>query len=293
MNLKRTIMKKSLQNRLKNYSLLSAITIIGSSESQAQIIHRDINYTGGHDSYDVDIDGDAFGDFKFNLKTESFNYYSSTDIYVKGVNVTGVNNNAVLGRSFVINLAQPVYSGNYVLGTSYSYYRFINSAFLGGTYKLTYNSSSYTSTSSGTFGIAYNLYEYKFIGFEFEISGENHYGWMRIKFSSANGSSWFLKDVAYNSVPDGQIKAGEMPLVSVDKNDNSSFKISSENNALNIITGNEMLGAKLEVYGMSGKMVLSQQINSNTEQIPYDLSKGIYVVRLLNNDKAITRKINL
>ena len=60
-----------------------------------------------------------------------------------------------------------------------------------------------------------------------------------------------------------------------------------------IITGNEMLGAKLEVYNISGKVVLSQIVNSTNEQVPYNLSKGIYVVRLLNNDKAISRKISL
>ena len=54
-----------------------------------------------------------------------------------------------------------------------------------------------------------------------------------------------------------------------------------------------MVGSQVEIIDLSGKIVLSQSLKSTNKSIPYNLPKGIYVVRLFNKEKAITRKISL
>ncbi|PSL46361.1 putative secreted protein (Por secretion system target) [Chitinophaga niastensis] len=48
-----------------------------------------------------------------------------------------------------------------------------------------------------------------YAGFTFTTGGEKFYGWFRFKVA-ANGSSYTLMDYAYNTLPGGSIKAGQM-----------------------------------------------------------------------------------
>ena len=99
--------------------------------------------------------------------------------------------------------------------------------------------------------------------------------------------------MAYDDEADTAITTGVTVTVGLEESKDVQFDIFSSENTLNLTLDNELIGAKLEVYDMSGKVVLSQIVSSTNEQISYNLSKGIYVVRLFNNNKAISRKINL
>ena len=56
-------MNKTLQNKLKSYAALTAVAAFSSSDANASIIHTDVNYTGGYETYDIDIDGNGSVDF--------------------------------------------------------------------------------------------------------------------------------------------------------------------------------------------------------------------------------------
>lgn len=61
------------------------------------------------------------------------------------------------------------------------------------------NTASYTAWKGKT----------GYAGFSFSTGGENFYGWFRFKMN-ANGTSYTLMDYAYNTLPGGSIKAGQM-----------------------------------------------------------------------------------
>lgn len=291
-------MNKILQNKLKIYSALTSVVAVGSLDSQAQIIHRDVNYTGGYTSYDIDIDQNGVKDFNFDLKAHSFTNSSGDNIKVNGVNATGLKaSNSIIGRNFYsyISLANSLGAGYTINNTlSSSYYSFLQSGFMAMTYQIFNSTGSYLY--GGNFGsFSDDTQSNKYLGVRFDISGQTHYGWMRFQFNSLDGSLWLLKDLAYNTIPNQDIAAGEINggNVGLANNEELHFNVFSSGNTLNILTESEMIGATIEVVDMTGKIVLSQIVNSTNEQIPYNLSKGIYVVRLFNNEKVITRKISL
>jgi hypothetical protein len=56
-------MNKQLQNKLKAYSALTAAAGLVASTAEAQIVHTTVNYNGGFETYDIDIDGDGTNRF--------------------------------------------------------------------------------------------------------------------------------------------------------------------------------------------------------------------------------------
>lgn len=272
-------MKKTLHNRLKNYSALTAVAIIGVNEAQADIIHTDVNYTGGYESYSVDIDGDLVDDFLVIAGAGG-----SGGFYYAAVNIEGaISSNAIQGAiTAYYNYASALSVGKLIYSTQGT---FVSSPVLAGSFSITYPFAY--AGDIGQFGDGNE----HFVGAKFEISGDIHYGWLRFKDVAQNGSSWTLVDMAYNDVAGKEIKTGQ--LVGVEETTESKFDLYSNGNQLNVSVENEFSNASLEIIDLTGKVVLSDKLNSTKSNISYDLPKSIYIVRLFTNEKSITRKINL
>lgn len=282
-------MNKSLQNKLKSYSALTAVSVVGATTAQAGIIHTDVNYTGGYETYDIDIDGNGITDFSLNAFSTNISYGSYLiNIKQAGLQGSMYSNNILASGGSYFNSAQALSAGVYVYSTVGS---FGNSAVLGGQFAV---SVSFYGTmipvyngSIGNFGDGSE----KFVGVQFDIDGDIHYGWLRFKDVAQDGSSWTLVDMAYKDEMEVGIKTGT--TVGVEEASDDTFKLSSNGNQLNVLVGSEFNNSTIELIDLTGKIVLSQTINSSNTQVSYNLPEGIYIARLFNREKAITRKIKL
>ena len=288
-------MNKSLQKKIKIYSALSVFASLVANDTHADIIHTDVNYTGGYETYDIDIDGDGIIDFAI--------VPENSTLSTMGINVTidqvslsnnNNNNNFIIGAnvetsggfmsSYVVsNLS----SGKYIYSSAAS---FIESGVLAGQRNVSGSFSSFPFNQSNDLGYFGDGTKH-FVGIQFDIDGENHYGWLRFDDITSTGDKWTLVDMAYYDIADKGIEAGG--VLSIEEFESFNYDVYSSNNSIFISSNSQSIFSNVDIIDMNGKTVLSQRINSTNQQIPYNLPSGIYVVRLFNNDKAITRKLNL
>lgn len=281
-------MNKILQNKLKAYTSLTAVAVIGTLESEAQVMYTNVNYTGGFESYDIDIDGDNTIDFTMNQESlwSSIGTVNRQFLYaLNGASFIWSSSNGMfgypgvkgLGSAYLIDSNASVWYGNYNLvwggygGTMGVYYNVYSGAYLG-------NEGDFGGTTSG-----------KFVGVNFDISGARHYGWLRFETNATN-DSWTLVDMAYDATPGTPITTGFIPL-NVNKNQKQDFNLFATESELNIFTDIDMINSILTVIDMSGKVLINQKITSTHEKIQHYLPKGVYVVRLSNQDSIISNKV--
>lgn len=282
-------MDKKLQNKLKSYTALTAVAALSANVANAGIVPTSVEYTGGYESYDIDIDGNGTIDFVLN-HSDFASVYSS---YYPGIILGGMaieigsGGEGVASAYYGINAAN-LREGNLIstnmIATYNPYPSYVfqsQSSFSLGA--LFYISSSFQGQISGDFNKGKNQY----IGVQFDINGSSHLGWIRININSAE--SWTIKDWAYEDQANTDIIAGGNGLA-VNENSNMDLSINSADGNINITT--DALNSKVDVVNMQGQIVASTVITSNTTTISNDFAKGVYVVNIYDNKgKAVTRKI--
>jgi hypothetical protein len=284
-------MNKQLQNKLKTYSSLTAVAAFTSSTVDAQIVHTTVNYTGGYETYDIDIDNNGDADFRLTAFATQFTYGGAYRITIGAANVEGLYGNRAVGiYGSYFNSLYALNAGNIVNSTNAS---FVSSGALAGTFEVEVDFYGFWipafGSSFGQFGDGSS----KFVGVEFEnqSSGDTHYGWLRFTNVAQNGSSWTLVDMAYNTVAGEQIVTGQTLSVKENKRNMNVF---ADANNISIMTDGSLMNAKVDVVNMLGQTVANTVITSNTTSIANTFGSGIYIVRISDEKgKAITRKIKL
>jgi hypothetical protein len=204
-------MKKDLLNKLKNYSKTAAAMAVVGGTANAQIVYTDIDADTTLNTfpseYEIDFDGDGNIDLNINMQssgTSSFGYFKI---------------NARVGSS-----------GTYILSSS-GYIAKLNTSFLIGNSST--SSSIYFAHHSGSdikmveyrsyIGSAYGNWastdvDNKFVGVKFDISGNTHYGWIRLSTHVVDKTDMYatIKDFAYQSIPDSAIYAGAFDSLQID-----------------------------------------------------------------------------
>lgn len=298
-------MDKSLQSKIKLYSSLSLVAIASANKTHAEIIHVEVDYAGGYETYDIDIDGDGVVDFSTiaNNVNSSFTYsYNSapTPITLKldNISLEAKSGNGLLIAQGVVSFQSYTYPYNYAVALSNgslinasNSYSFNSTGVLAGKLNVSAEVSGFNvPVANESFGKFGNSSE-RFVGVQFDIDGALHYGWLRFKDVTQDGSSWTLVDMAYNDEEEGEIETGQ--TLDIIEKESNLFSVSSSDNSLTILMQDNLIGSQIEVIDLSGKKLFSQKMNSTNEQISHNLPKGVYVVRLFSQDKAITRKISL
>lgn len=175
-----------MEKRLKQYSLLAS-TLPVSSIMEAQVsctnVDPDVTITLG-ESYSIDMDGDGNNDFKLEVVTSAFTgsqaQLTSTGLYANGFVRANIGKVAQLSSGATIS------SGN-----TFSYFAF------GGLLCQELFTDGYWCNS-----------DVRYIGVNFTISGNTHYGWIKCSCAS-DGSSITIYSYAYEQVADASIDAGE------------------------------------------------------------------------------------
>jgi hypothetical protein len=199
-------MKKTLKNRVNSYSrvaksmakpTLAAVAAMAAMDAQAAEIHGAVNQTvtwasGGDATFFLDINGGG-NDIKF------FGLESGGQPVFRADNAGGAFNG-------LLGTAGGAIGYPYALGTNYS-------VSAGRTWAVKanntlanerYGSGAWQNGALGTSGSA-------FLGFRLLISGNTHYGWIRI--TKSNSRSWMIHDWAYDDAPNTTIiTPGALPV---------------------------------------------------------------------------------
>lgn len=186
-------MNKKLQNKLKAYSALTAVAVVGANEAEAQINATTVNYTGGYETYDIDIDGDGTDDYRFS----AYNYWGGTygiGLYGGPLNIYGLGGNQVMMQSGYVAALDSNASVGLLYGQSWTGNAQLNRF---------YYFNSYTPVY-GNWGASYNPWdawtaEEHYMGIQFDINGEMHNGWIRFTAGApaGNEAQWTIHEVAY------------------------------------------------------------------------------------------------
>jgi len=191
-------MKKRYEDRIKLFTAVAgSLSIFSANTAEAQtIVVRDINpdvvVNAANSNYALDIDNDGNVDFHLNKLTIA-NY---SDFYFRGANTSTNKVQTLVSKSYVIaelNLGDTTAFGS------------------------VYNNSRYTflTGANGSPLVHWNDYEWaggttdKYVGVQFIIGNEVHYGWVQLSVAS-DYSSVTINKVAYESSPRALMKAGAM-----------------------------------------------------------------------------------
>ncbi len=280
-------MNKQLQNKLKAYSALTAVASLAASSAEAQIVHTVVNYTGGYETYDIDIDADGTNDF-YLLGVDWGAMYGLSAGNLVHIGVQGTNALVTYGSYYAANLAAGVTldsATTFAVAGVWSGGAGSGGAF-GGFYSYATSGGGVNSGSWGNFWAG----QTGFVGVSFDISGATHYGWLRVT-PSADFATWTLVDMAYNATAGEPIVTGQTVAV---KENKAKFGISATENSLEIASDASLMNASVEVVNMLGQTVATATISSNTTSIAKTFGSGIYIVRIVDEKgKAITRKVRV
>lgn len=178
----------SLGRRIASYSVAAAgitgATGVFSSEAEAAIVYsgvQDIAINLGN-FLNLNLDGDVYQDIK--LKNYNFfggPYQGATVNYFPG-KLVGFSS----GINYATALADGALIGSSTLGPGFA------------------GSLAYGTVNTNA---QFNLVSGAFIGLSFPISGQTHYGWVRVTINNAAGL-FTVNDWAYESTPGTGINAG-------------------------------------------------------------------------------------
>lgn len=281
--------QKSLSKRLAHYGALT-VAIAGVADASGQIIYTDISpdSNGGvNTDYALDLNNDGTVDFGINQ--EQISYYS-----VAYVNRLAIFPNNVANETLTSNASAGLYAYPFALNSgdviSNGQVTWANNGYSSGFQSLNWAlsySGSLLANNGNFVGVAD-----KFVGLRFDISGETHYGWVRLDVSE-DAQSWVVKDYAYNSVADEPINAGQTTL-GLGVNELTQIKIVALNRSIALYNLPENTSYKL--FSTSGQSVLTGTTNSDTYVIEANsIANGVYVLELNdgNTNGVIRKKIVL
>lgn len=315
-----------LFNRISKYSAVSGALLVAGSAG-AQIIYTDVNPDSTmsyNEMYNLDLNNDATPDFRLmqnfystsgtNLSswTSSGNLYTSGNYFrtrtrsvtISVLSATGGNNSVAMtsstgyvtalgyGANIGPSLSPGVWSsGGGALGSSASSYYFgwwWVSTTGGGTF-----GGSNGPYSSGTYNGPWGGQD-RAIGLKINIGGNTHYGWARVAVQSGyNGFT--IKEYAYEATPDVHVQAGStQSFVGFDETDwIHHTQVFNYNNELTVrFNGLIPPGATLQVFDVSGRILLATSINGTVHTEPIsNLVAGVYVVNIQSDEGVLSRKV--
>ena len=258
------ITRNSFSKKLVKYGALS-LAIAGVADATGQIIYTDVDpdFVGGSgDSFFLDFDVDAVDDIVVNQ------FYNVSYELLQAV-PTGAN--GVLAQS----AGGFFYASNLSYGAAISAgagsFRSFGDFCAGGGYA----GSQHCGAGEG------------YLGVEFDISGNTHYGWVRVDV--ADSSNFIILDYAYEATPDTKILAGN--ILSVGDFDPSNFKYFVDvNSQLNIKASVPM--TNVAIHNVLGQQVVSQKLANTNEVVDLaSFTTGVYFVTVTIDDNSKSFKI--
>jgi hypothetical protein len=262
--------------------LIAIFTLSANAQIKYTDLSPDVTITSG-DSFLLNLnpDADIFQDFKL-FQYSGFGYSM--------VGVSSKWTNAVLGETqfgffypYALELNDPIGNSSttwkddidYELGASLLYRT--------------------TGTAPKSYGFWKDLTEDRYLGLRLEYYDKTvRYGWVRI-IVSQDGTSFTIKDYAYNSQAGQTIYAGQKYPVGIDEFfQNQQYTHFISNNVLNISFLNPVNENNIRVYNMSGQEIYNFTSSEKDIQISLTNQKsGLYIFAIQNENGTSTSKFIL
>ena len=282
-------MNKNLKAKLSKYSALTVAYSASALYASAEQVKDTVNYTGGFETYSIDIDGDGTNDFAVTCVQwatsyvgNSFNmeFYGNNEMVIDSALTSGTNPYPkLLSQSYLLTADKNfgVDSNVWLGGTSYA-----PKGMFGGGYKKNAGGQVY---KWGAVGGRSGFY----LGVKFDISGETHYGWMRFNVSTQI-NSWKLIDMGYEDQPDTSVKVNyEEPPLSLENENTLEANIQKAGEFLVFDVNNSKALSEVELINISGKTVLKE--NNASKIFIGKMPKGVYFIKLTSTKGILTKKI--
>jgi hypothetical protein len=292
-------MKKDVQKRLKAYSAVAGAALLIPGTAAAEIQYTDVDpdetLTTPGDLFEVDFNGDGTVDMNLALVTGT-GTYGGTALYQNFAWAFGYGYGSFAGstQSFGAIFYFPfAYNSGDMIGSSAQWQ---NASAVGSMNYLT----SVGGAPAYQGGNWVNATD-KYLGCRFVVAGNFHYGWIRMDVGTAGPSNFItIKGFAFEDVPDAEIEAGAtsggVVISSIQDIEDLNDKVSIYGFGSNLTVQLEDFAnedARIEVYNMSGQMVLDAPLNDAYAQFTMNVSDGMYAVRVRIGDGLAERKIYL
>lgn len=254
--------------------------------AQAQIVYRDVNPdptlqmpASSFGSLLIDIDGDNTNDVKL-----FYTNYQSSGIWNLGFNQLDTMNpnfevlyNSGLPKSPIGDYYVKPLNLNDNIGTTDNY-----------AFDYPQIGDVYNSNFRG--------FPDKYIGFRMKSGTSYKYGWLKIDFSGSDAMTFVLKELAYQSVENTPIKAGQkfgvgIRHVAFDESAFSMYPNPAGTN-VNIQTTMDVALSSIRIYSIDGKC--AKEVNNPVFPINLDVSElkmGVYFVELIQGENTIWREL--
>jgi hypothetical protein len=276
-------MKKITQfdTKMKAYSAM-ALCFAGAGVANAQIVYTDVNpditVTTVPDSCIIDFNNDATPDYIIKRFDWSGNPANSAVIMPPAV-----NNGIMATMGATVPYVSALAAGAAIDGTVTTW---ITNDGVDPQLMKFGLASTYSGTTYGHFNDGAD----HFIGCEFMIGADVHYGWVRVSCASG-GASGTIKDYAYNTAVGGAITAGQMAgiddVVAVESN------IYSFNKNVHFNFSSSIQG-EINVYNSLGELILNDNIEGQKTVIDMSAqASGIYMIKVASNKGDFVKKISL
>lgn len=277
-------MKKDTQQKLKNY-FLTAGSITLSMIASSQVMYTDINpdtvlNLAGARGYAVNFNADADEDIGLSLARDrtiiNYSFSAVMPTYpILGQAVRGINLNSSYPYSFyplAIDLCDSITSSNAdweAPGINTSFY-------------LQYQTTGNWLGQSD-----------KYLGVRFAISGQLHYGWIRMSLTGDN-DSLIIKDYAYQATPSVGLVAGQcIATALLPDQEVLDPKVHVYERTLFVnLPANFSADANIRIYNSAGQLVHQYAVNTFTMRMDLNnLNSGIYFVQVEHSGQSFTRKV--
>jgi len=297
----------TLSKKLAQYSAMVAPALALASISNAQVVYTDIDPdfvltdSTSADTYGpvvvLDLNNDGANDVEFVVWSQ-IPITNGNVVNLAVARQYGNSGNGVLGYTNTLTATTGA-TVKFAYGSALNNNEVIGSG--GNFWSLAATNSFGTlawyyvvGNSNGTYGQWNNVND-KFLGVRFLSSGSIHYGWVRMDVAD-NPASITLKDFAFESQSDVEIKAGDTGNIGIgDINNNSNINMVAFEKevfiAVHDVTGNQMT---IAVRDMLGKTLISQTTKENSVRMNLNnLSNGLYLVTANKGGVEKTIKVSI
>jgi hypothetical protein len=225
-------MNKRLQKQIKAYAGFASVFLIADKAS-GQIVYTDINpdtllsaqpVNSGTHHFLLDIDGDAVGDIDLLNRNSSSVTWGITSILVSPQNSNQIGNRSYNGSTGIVAWPAKLNYGDTVSANG----DWKNNAlqcirYVGGS-----GSAGVTSCGAWSWGTD------KYLPFRLVQGSNYYYGWIRME--TIFQGDILLKEYAYNTQPNIQLRAGYTTLSTAVGENDPHFNFSQQNNSILIST---------------------------------------------------------
>jgi hypothetical protein len=275
-------MKKNLHSRISKYTAVAG-AVVSAAGAQAQVVYTDVNPDYSHDApqnngfaaYPLDLNNDQTVDF----------VVASRDTVTPNAHVR-------------LTFAAPYGAGNAVAGETPSAYDYALALDINTMVDSTLNWIAATNTmaynvdSANPYNENWNGVTDKYLGLQFVVGGNTHYGWARLD-CNAIGDSVVVKDYAFDATPNTGIMTGNMGASLTETQIENLVKfVNQANNSVKVVVNGNLTNGVVSVISSTGQVVSTDVIKDKTFFVDMNnLSSGIYMVNVTFNEGATTKKI--